>query len=365
MRIGYPLMRQSQSCQIRIPAEFSRFPPARGNAQYLICMKRTAATNACTFAINGLAIVLHPYAGATALLLLVGSILIRAEAQCTLNFTSHPQNQADCEGNQVNFTTTVNSGTSPFTYTWYYKRPADASFAVLSAVANVNAASNTLTVPDIGNSAAPNGTQYYVIATDANGCTVTSAIAGLTVNAITGVVPSAQNITICRGGSYSLTANTTGSVVSYQWTLNSVDIPGATSSTLNITNATAADNGLYKVVVVFNVVGAGVSTCQRTSQLVRNLSVITPALSGSVNVCANSSHTYSTEAGKTNYTWMVTGGTISSGIGTNSVNVSWGASGPGSITISYTDPAAGCTTTATSSNVTINPLPLPIIVYHN
>lgn len=320
-------------------------------------MKRTGHQKFFSIAENNLWIILPCVARAVILL----SFLFCAsdvQAQCLLNITSQPQNQADCNGNQIKFSVTIGSGASPYTYTWYYKRTTDASFSILSTTANVSSFSHTLTVANIGSATAPDGTQYYVEVTDANNCSVTSGTATLTVNEITGITPSARNISICQGGSYALTANTTGSVASYQWTLNGNNIPGATSSTLNITNANSENNGFYKIRVVFNVAGAAVSTCQRTSQLTRNLTVIATGIVGSSTVCANSSENiYKTEDGKTNYAWSVTGGTINSGTGTSSVSVTWSSSGNGTISASYTDPTAACTTTPASLNVTINPLP--------
>ena len=320
-------------------------------------MKRTGHQKFFSIAENNLWIVLLCFSRAVIFL----SFLFcasNASAQCLLNLTSQPQNQADCNGNQIKFAVTIGSGAPPYTYTWYYKRTTDPSFSILSTTANVSTFSHTLTVANIGNATAPDGTQYYVEVTDANNCSVTSGTATLTVNEITGIKPSTRNISICQGGSYTLTANTTGSVASYQWTLNGNDIPGDTSSTLNITNANSENNGFYKIRVVFNVAGAAVSTCQRTSQLTRNLTVIATGIVGSSTVCANSSENiYKTEDGKTNYAWSVTGGTINSGTGTSSVSITWGSSGNGTISASYTDPTVACTTTPASLNVTINPLP--------
>ncbi|MBK6621758.1 MAG: hypothetical protein IPG32_13090 [Saprospirales bacterium] len=64
-------------------------------------------------------------------------------------------------------------------------------------------------------------------------------------------------------------------------------------------------------------------------------------VNGSPSPCGNSTQNYFTNPvpGATNYAWTVTGGTIVSGQGTPSINVSWNASGSGSVCLSV---ANGC-----------------------
>ena len=64
-----------------------------------------------------------------------------------------------------------------------------------------------------------------------------------------------------------------------------------------------------------------------------------------------------------NYIWTVSaGGNITAGGGnTNSVTVTWSSPGPQIVTVIYTN-SYGCTPTgATLHNVTVNPLPTPVI----
>jgi gliding motility-associated-like protein len=87
----------------------------------------------------------------------------------------------------------------------------------------------------------------------------------------------------------------------------------------------------------------------------------TPVISGPNPVCQFSTGTYSTPAvfGDT-YNWVVTGGTLTSGQGTNAINVQWGGPGAGTVTVTQTNPT-GCDSTVTF-NVTVNPKPNPVIV---
>ncbi len=66
-----------------------------------------------------------------------------------------------------------------------------------------------------------------------------------------------------------------------------------------------------------------------------------------------------------NYVWTITGGTIDSGQGTNSISVTWTATGVQTITVTYTN-LTGCNPLVpTSYNVTVNVLPNTSPIYHN
>ena len=89
-----------------------------------------------------------------------------------------------------------------------------------------------------------------------------------------------------------------------------------------------------------------------------------PTLSGNPSICTGTTGViYTTESGKTGYTWTVSGGgTITSGGGAadNTVTITWNAAGAQSVSVNYTDPATGCTPSLpTVWPVTVNPRPLP------
>ncbi len=89
--------------------------------------------------------------------------------------------------------------------------------------------------------------------------------------------------------------------------------------------------------------------------------VITSSTGGlNVNgVCAGSSHSYSTtfNAGNT-YSWTVVGGTIVGSATNNSVSITWGAAGAGSVAVRERVGTIGCYTDV-STPITIRPLPNP------
>ncbi|MFM8473794.1 MAG: T9SS type A sorting domain-containing protein, partial [Candidatus Kapaibacterium sp.] len=89
--------------------------------------------------------------------------------------------------------------------------------------------------------------------------------------------------------------------------------------------------------------------------------VITSATGGlNVNgVCAGSTHSYATTNNTANtYSWTVVGGSFNGSSTTNSVSVTWGPAGAGSIAVRERVGSAGCFTDV-STPITIRPLPTP------
>ncbi len=91
-----------------------------------------------------------------------------------------------------------------------------------------------------------------------------------------------------------------------------------------------------------------------------------PSISGLSTTPANSLVTYSTTAvtGVT-YSWTVTGGSIQSGQGTNSIVVRWGAGPLGTITLSETVLIGGCSKSTAPYQVTITDIPNPSVTGTN
>jgi PKD repeat protein len=80
-----------------------------------------------------------------------------------------------------------------------------------------------------------------------------------------------------------------------------------------------------------------------------------PVVSGEEWACDNTSgHIYSTpEVSGNIYTWEVTGGEITAGLGTHEIQVTWGEPGQGTVTVTETD-AEGCSEVSAGFPVTID-----------
>ena len=96
-------------------------------------------------------------------------------------------------------------------------------------------------------SAADAGT-YSVVVSGTCGSAVTSS-ASLTVNEEVVVASTPVSLTNCPGSSASFSVNASGSELSYQWYKDGGVLGGQTSNSLTLVNLSAADAGIYSVVV--------------------------------------------------------------------------------------------------------------------
>ena len=163
--------------------------------------------------------------------------------------TTDPADQTVCQGTNANFSTTA-SGTGPFSYAW----TVDGS----PFGGNTSSISIPTGALSVGN--------HTVVVTTTGTCGSASQSATLTVQPPTSAT-TPGNQTVCKGGiaSFSTTASGTGPFT-YQWKLDGSNIPGATSSSVNI-NTTSLSGGNHTVDVV--VMGA-CSTVIRSAVLTVN-----------------------------------------------------------------------------------------------
>ncbi len=196
---------------------------------------------------------------------------------------------------------------------------------------------------------------------DANNCTAPAPVSyPVTVHSLP--VPTIAGPTaICAGIPGSVYTTQPG-MTNYQWVVSAGGtITSGGAATDNSVTVTWNTAGVQTVSVNYH----DANSCSAVSPFVYNITVNplpVPPISGPISVCLNSTGTYSTVAGMTNYLWTVSaGGTITSGTGTNSITVLWTATGANIITLNYHD-ANGCTAvTATSYNITVNLLPVPAL----
>ena len=177
----------------------------------------------------------------------------------TLRISVQPVDQTDCKGNKITFSVITEGGDGMIHYLWKRKRPEDVAFASFGAKD-----STKLPVYNIGvGSESPGGTQYQVVVGDQKD-TLTSGIAVLTVNEITGIAPTGMaNYTVNQGENLWFKVLTSGNVPSaYQWIkkygsndwrdlIDNATISGSESEQLSLTKILLADSGIYKLRVTF------------------------------------------------------------------------------------------------------------------
>ena len=213
------------------------------------------------------------------------------------------------------------------------------------------------TIPYLTPTAATAGT-YYIKGTTAAGCFAIQPVVVTTLAAPTVVITNPA--AVCAPNTVDLTAatvtagSTAGLTFTY-WTDAAATLPYLTPTT-----ATA---GTYYIK------GTTVAGCFSIQPVVVTVNALpVPVVTGPDPVCQTvngNTSTYSTLniAGHT-YNWVVVGGTIATGQGTNTITVNWTTVGAGSVSVTETITASGCTGTG-AKTVTVNPKPVTSPITHN
>jgi hypothetical protein len=223
--------------------------------------------------------------------------------------------------------------------------------------------------------------------TGTTGGTYTSSPAGLSINATTGAItPSTSTANIytvtytiaASGGCPAFTTPATVVITSLLAPIfTGLPIAICSGGTLNAL-PTTSDNGITGTwsPALSNTVTntytftptAGLCASAYPPHTITVNPLPTPVITGPAPVCQTIGTNYSTYstpnvAGHT-YTWTVTGGTIISGQGTNSIAVNWTTVGTGNVNVTETITSTNCNAPATKS-VTINPKPITTPITHN
>ncbi len=146
---------------------------------------------------------------------------------------------------------------------------------------------------------------------------------------------------ITNATTYIWTVPTGANIVSGQGTQNITVDFGTTSGNVTVTGSNSCGSGNSSSLAV----------------TVNPLPV--PTITGTSSLCINSgNYSYSTETGMTGYVWNVSsGGSITSGQGTSTVQVYWSSAGAQTVSVNYTN-ANGCQAASpTLFNVTVNAAP--------
>ena len=202
----------------------------------------------------------------------------------TVAVSSGPVSLIKCPGDSASFS--VNATGTGLSYQWYKGSTALAGQTGSSLVlANVSAA-------DAGT--------YSVVVSGACGNAVTNS-ASLTVNQNVAVASGPVSLTKCPGDSASFSVNATGTGLSYQWYNGSTTLAGQTGSSLTLNSISAADAGLYSV-VVSGTCGTAVSN---SASLTVNRPVVVSSAPVSQTNCPGANPTFSVVASGTglSYQW--------------------------------------------------------------
>jgi hypothetical protein len=168
------------------------------------------------------------------------------------SITTQPAVQVACIGGSATFSVAA-VGTN-LTYQW---RKAG------NAIVGATTASYTIASVSLADASV-----YDVVVTGTCGVQISTG-AALTINTVPAITSAPVAQTVCVNNSATLAVTATGTGLTYQWKKGSVDIAGATGTSYTISNTTAADDGIYTVLV------SGVCPSPVTSTGVR-LTVNTP-----------------------------------------------------------------------------------------
>src|SRR4029077_2767903 len=140
-------------------------------------------------------------------------------------------------------------GTTPLTYQWQ------------SNGVNISGA-NSSTYKTPVTTGEDDQTRVSVVVSNSLG-SVVSAAATLTVNTVPSITvpPTNQTVAVGEEGTFTVSVSVTGNLpLSYQWFMNDVSIPDATSESYTTPVATQGDDGKRFKVVVSNSLGNAAST---------------------------------------------------------------------------------------------------------
>ena len=223
---------------------------------------------------------------------------------------------------------------------------------------SVTSGNNTSSIMVNVSAAAASGS---ISVTPSNTCGSGSASAAFPVTVNPVPVPTLTGpATVCIGATGNVYLTESGKV-NYLWSISGGTITsgGGSGNNTAIVTWTAAGT---KLVSVNYATSAG---CMATSATFQNVTVIAlpvPTITGPVASCTATTETYSTESGMTGYTWAVSsGGSVTSGSGTNSINVLWNTAGSQTVAVNYANADLCTAASPTSKSVTVNARPTPSI----
>lgn len=190
------------------------------------------------------------------------------------------------------------------------------------------------------------GSYKVIITQTSTGCSNTSAVVSLNLNALPAAVISYPQLSSCSGDSIKLGSNSNAGL-SWQWILNGTNISGATDSVYY-----AKSSGSYKVKITNNATGCN-AVATAVSLTFNALPNAIISYSGGTSKCAGDSvRLSSNNASGLSWQWSLNGSAI--GGATDSF---YYAKNSGTYTVNITNNATGCYRLASGVSFTFNALP--------
>lgn len=244
---------------------------------------------------------------------------------------------AACQNAPVTITYT-GTATPAATYSW--------NFGGGTVASGSGQGPYTVSWPNAGNPAVS-------LSVTENGCTSPVTVNNITINAIPTATFTAQS-PVCDQASSQLTYTGTGTpAATYTWNFDSgTATPSGGNENYTVVWPTTGTKN-----VTLTVTENGCTSPQVTQQvIVYPIPTSTFTLSPSVCAAAQAQASYTgTATPGATYTWNFNGGTATPAGGTENYNVVWPTAGSYSVTLTVTE--NGCTSTQTTQNITVNPIP--------
>ena len=192
--------------------------------------------------------------------------------------------------------------------------------------------------------------------TNSLGCTA-AAPSSYAVNVSALPTPTITGPNVVCASSTGVVYSTQAGMTNYNWSvsLGGTILSGAGTNTVTVSWPYAGNRSI-------SVNYTNTSGCSALAPTIYNVTInpaAIPTIGSSNNPCINSTNNqYITNSGMLNYVWAISpGGTIVSGLGTSTIDVTWTGVGAQWVSVSYTN-TFGCTAvTPTVYNLFVNPLP--------